>query len=175
MFVGLAILRVHHPAPQVDPPLEVDVVIEPPPPLPDPPPTRDVDWGVRNAKHADAVPTRTHDSVTHDVQGEAIRDENAPKPIDAQPIVTSTNDEHECESGDCVLESLERCRLGDGDACVGVGLYYERGRGDPFSAIKWYVRGCTLSSPTACAASDRVSHAMPLGWDHHPLYLPSPT
>jgi hypothetical protein len=52
-----------------------------------------------------------------------------------------------------------RCSAGDGAGCVGVGLYYERGRRDAFSAIKWYARGCNLASQVACEAFLRVKDA----------------
>ena len=85
---------------------------------------------------------------------------------------TPAKSDGDCDGVDCVFEALERCRQGDGDGCVGVGKYYELGRGDPFSAIKWYVKGCGLKSRAACDANDRVAAAMPLGWDHHPFYAP---
>jgi TPR repeat protein len=60
-----------------------------------------------------------------------------------------------------VLESLDRCIDGDGDGCVAVGEYYERGRRDAFSAIKWYAKGCGLASEAACTALERVKDASP--------------
>jgi len=69
-----------------------------------------------------------------------------------------------CEGDDCVLESLDRCIAGNAEGCLGVGEYYERGRRDPFSALKWYAKGCDLGKDAACAALARVKDTRPLGW-----------
>jgi hypothetical protein len=174
--IAFLVLRVSAPPKSGEDAFDVDVfeIPAPPPPLP----ARDLDIGVA----ATTTPsTRNVAAKSRLATTAAITDETGSFPIAAEEhtisdapdtSTESVNGAQLCDGNDCVLEALNRCLAGDGTGCTEVGLYYEQRRHDPFSAIKWYVKGCGLASSAACDASDRVQNAMPVGWAHHPSYAP---
>ena len=156
---------------------EIDLVETPP--LPPPPPPRELDLGVTATEHAT---TRNVAAATHLASAVMLTEKTNASPMlpdtnessnDPAQAAESASGAHLCEGDDCVLEALNRCLAGDGEGCTEVGLYYEERRRDPFSAIKWYVKGCGLASRAACDANDRVHNAMPAGWAHHDFIAPS--
>lgn len=180
VHAGIALLFLRassQPKPIVDT-VEIDLVATPPPPPPEPP--RELDLGVAATAKAS---TRNVAATSHLASIAVITEKSSALlslpdesaiPNQAEQSAESASGAHLCEGNDCVLEALNRCLAGDGDGCTDVGGYYEQRRGDPFSAIKWYVKGCGLESRSACAANDRVKHVMPAGWAHHPFYGPPP-
>lgn len=177
VLVGLLVLRARAEAPAVERPLEIDIAVDP---APSPPPLHELALGssgagklpertIERSRPAPAAAIVVADHST--VAAPATTEDSAPAGVDEVSVHAQGSEP--CDGADCIFEDLERCRSGDGDGCVGVGLYYEQRRNDPFSAIKWYLRGCGLSSRAACEANRRVADAMPLGWDHHPIYAPS--
>ncbi|MEO9236004.1 MAG: hypothetical protein ABI421_21880 [Polyangiaceae bacterium] len=171
---ALLVLHVHTMADPAPDPIEIDLVDAPPLRVP-----QDLDLGISGAEN-EAIPV--HAEVAHVTRAAlAVAKESAivalsgdgdsPKSAELGP--GWTNDARICEDQDCVLEALNRCLAGDGDGCVEVGQYYEIRRSDPFSAIKWYVKGCGLESHAGCDANDRVHGVMPLGWAHRRMLSPT--
>jgi hypothetical protein len=174
---GIALLVLHATATPKPEERVVDIeLLEMPPP----PPPRELDIGVAasvNASTRNVAATAKIPSAAPIIEKTGLftiapNDHAIPDPIETTG--ESVNGAQLCEGDDCVLEALNRCLAGDGEGCVGVGAYYEQRRGDPFSAIKWYVKGCGLASRTACDANDRVKNVTPVGWARHPFHGPPP-
>jgi hypothetical protein len=173
---GIALLVLHASAPPkaAQPPIDIELLDAPAPP------PRDLDLGVAavaNASTRNVAPTARVPSAAPIVEKTgtfAIAPNDHSIPDTTNTPGESVNAAQLCAGNDCVLEDLNRCLAGDGEGCVGVGAYYEQRRDDPFSAIKWYVKGCGLASHAACDANERVKNARPAGWTHRPFYGPPP-
>jgi hypothetical protein len=174
--IALLFLRASLPPKPIVDTVEIDLVATPPPPPPEP--LRELDLGVAATAKASTrnVAATSHlasVAVITEKSGASVSSPNENAiPNATEQSAESASGAHLCEGNDCVLEALNRCLAGDGDGCTEVGGYYEQRRGDPFSAIKWYVKGCDLESRSSCAANDRVKNAMPVGWAHHPFFAP---
>ena len=175
---GIALLLLHANATgQRDAePVEIDLLETPPTPPTSP---HELDLGLSGAPKAS---TRIGASTSHVAIALLTTPKNDAPPAPSSDGSSAVSPEiapetatsvRLCDAEDCVLEALNRCLAGDGEGCVDVGQYYERARADPFSAIKWYVKGCGLASRTACLANDRIQGAMPVGWSHHAFLSPT--
>jgi hypothetical protein len=139
------------------PPMLVDVVIEAPTVEPPAPPAPAASHDVKIGVAANAT-RHARAKIEEGEAGDPSKEVAEKQPI-ASGAPTCAEDE------DCTLFDLNRCLSGDGAGCIGVGRYYERGRGDPFSAIKWYVKGCELGARASCEDYGRVSGSKPQHWD----------